>query len=445
MEDRENMEGDRISKVKALKDQYAASLFNLDRENVTCVYVGHKKTKGVDTGVLAVVVGVRVKFPLKELRVEKIIPTHVGIPGESIAPTDVVETGEIFVLSLHPVKPKQTSRTGKVRPAPPGVSVGHYKITAGTFGFVAIEEATGREVPVSNEHVFTALTVDDSTKVGDLILQQGKYDGGTSPENDWARLQKWGGVKPNIDNYYDAAYATPINPKDMVKAFFELKKYPTKWRELQDVGDVVIKDGRSCGVADARVVGIEAQVVVNYGRFIATFYRQILTEKLLIAGDSGSAVLDSKDYTIIIGLGFAGSDTISVINPIKLILEGRAPHERLGLRLPEAMPKKYLPSESDEVQVKIKKVGMAESRLTLSTDKGECYEGDKFTASGKLTDAITGEGIPSREIHLLWNSSEWIGSTDVSGSYSVVLDAPIVPPGEPDLTLRLKSRFNGDA
>lgn len=433
-----------IEGIKSVKEIVADSLFAMDRENVTCVYVGRKKVGGKETDVLAVVVGVKKKRPLSEIPQERLIPKSVSSPFLGPFLTDVVETGEIRILSLLPAKASDVTRTEKLRPAPPGVSVGHYKITAGTFGFVAIEKGTGREVAVSNEHVFTAVTVDNSTRKGDLILQQGKYDGGVSPDNDWARLERWGVISPSKDNYYDCAYAVPINKEDIVKPFFELQKYPTKWKEFDDVGETVIKDGRSCGVATAKVVGIEAQVVVNYGRFVATFYRQILTEAFLIPGDSGSAVLDSTDYSTIVGLGFAGSETISVVNPIRLILEGRAPHETLGLELPPSVPKKYLPSESDVVNVKVRKPGEAPSELTLVTDKAECYEGETVRAYGKLLDAVTKEGIPVRDVFLAWDGNELEAETDASGNYAVSFIAPPVPPGTTELTLAIKAKFLGD-
>ncbi len=47
--------------------------------------------------------------------------------------TDVVEIGEVRLLT----------RTGRVRPAPPGVSIGHPKITAGTFGALVKDADTG--------------------------------------------------------------------------------------------------------------------------------------------------------------------------------------------------------------------------------------------------------------------------------------------------------------
>ena len=430
--------------IKEARDAVANDLFGIDKENVTCVYIGHKRVGGLDTGVPAIVIGLVKKKPLNEVPAGKLIPLSVHFMG-AVFPTDVVETGKIYALGVLPAQASDPSRTQKNRPAPPGVSVGHYKITAGTFGFVAIEKGTGREVAVSNEHVFTAVTVDNSTQKGDLILQQGKYDRGVSPDNDWAKLEKWGGLRVGVANYYDCAYAVPINKADMSKPFYELGKYPTKWKEFDDIGETVIKDGRSCGVATGRVVGIKGQVNVDYGRFVITFFEQILTEAMLIPGDSGSAILDANDYSVLIGLGFAGSNTVSIINPIKFILEGREPHTTLGIELPPSIPKKYLPSESDAASVKVRKVGEAPSAITVKPDKTEYYEGETINVSGKLTDGVTREGIAARDVIVTWDGNEIETSTDVSGNFNVGFTAPPVPSGQTELILTLKSKFLGDA
>jgi len=106
------------------------------------------------------------KLPLIQLREEALIPREVeGIPVDVVA----VE-GEFRALK----KGKQ----GRVRPLKAGVSIGHYKITAGTFGW--LYEKDEEEYLGSNAHVFTP----DPSKPpklfkGDMILSPGPYDGGT--------------------------------------------------------------------------------------------------------------------------------------------------------------------------------------------------------------------------------------------------------------------------
>ena len=83
-------------------------------------------------------------MPLTALAAESVVPKEIdGIP------TDVVEVGKVHSLAglaqaqevEYPDVPL-AQRREKWRPAHPGVSIGHYKITAGTFGAVVIDRRT---------------------------------------------------------------------------------------------------------------------------------------------------------------------------------------------------------------------------------------------------------------------------------------------------------------
>jgi hypothetical protein len=103
-----------ISKIKeASKDNL------LSKQNVVGVGVGYKVQNGAQTGDHAIVVMVTKKLPLLALAPEVVLPKIVE--GVKI---DVIEVGELRALQ---------ARTDRWRPAPGGVSIGHYKITAGTF------------------------------------------------------------------------------------------------------------------------------------------------------------------------------------------------------------------------------------------------------------------------------------------------------------------------
>jgi hypothetical protein len=88
-------------------------------ENIKGVGISEKITSGWLTAQPCVTVYVAAKAPLHEVHPAAQVPKEVhGIV------TDVVEIGEI---DAFPFK-------GRYRPAPGGVSVGHFKITAGTIG-----------------------------------------------------------------------------------------------------------------------------------------------------------------------------------------------------------------------------------------------------------------------------------------------------------------------
>src|SRR5688572_27363628 len=92
----------------------------LGRQNVTATGVGYKMTGGRRTKSLSIVCSVVRKFPASALAAGDVVPATVqGVP------TDVVETGRIRALQAP---------TGRFRPAPGGVSIGHREITAGTLG-----------------------------------------------------------------------------------------------------------------------------------------------------------------------------------------------------------------------------------------------------------------------------------------------------------------------
>ena len=91
------------------------------------------------------------------------------------ADTDVIEVGDVRALA----------RTERMRPVRPGSSIGHYKVTAGTFGAVVYDIKTGEPLILSNNHVLANSTCgkDGRAKIGDPILQPGRHDSGREPHD----------------------------------------------------------------------------------------------------------------------------------------------------------------------------------------------------------------------------------------------------------------------
>ena len=94
-------------------------------------------------------------------------------------PTDVIEVGVLRALQAP---------TDRWRPAPGGVSIGHYRITAGTLGVVVRERTTGDRLILSNNHV---LANSNDALPGDAILQPGPADGGQLDTDLIARLERF--------------------------------------------------------------------------------------------------------------------------------------------------------------------------------------------------------------------------------------------------------------
>jgi hypothetical protein len=80
-----------VQRAQAVKRRHEQEL--LRKANVVAVGVGFKTVGGVQTREVGVVVSVKKKLPLSELKPRDVIPAQI----EDV-PVDVVETGEIRAL-----------------------------------------------------------------------------------------------------------------------------------------------------------------------------------------------------------------------------------------------------------------------------------------------------------------------------------------------------------
>ena len=161
-----------------------AADYILTLPNVVGVGIGNKFSEGLDTGIRCLTVLVERKMQRDDLREEDTVPVFMdGLP------TDVVESGSITANTNNSVAPHM-DRKIKIRPARPGTSIGHYRISAGTFGAIAYDLGTGEPFILSNNHVIANSTdgQDGLSKIGDPILQPGISDGGIEPDDVIATL-----------------------------------------------------------------------------------------------------------------------------------------------------------------------------------------------------------------------------------------------------------------
>lgn len=321
-----------LEEARRIKAKHTALL--LGKKNVVACGVGYKEVGGVRTDELCVIVSVAEKVPRAELAPGALIPQVL----EGIR-TDVQETGMIRALQDH---------TARWRPAPGGVSCGHIDITAGTLGCLVTR---GDQIYIlSNNHV---LANSNQGQPGDPILQPGPHDGGTI-EDQIATLEEFVPINFGTDiptcpiatgiaailnwmarlvgsqhrlqafqenpemNLVDAAIARPISADLVEKRILEIG-------EPQGVGEGVLglkirKSGRTTGLTSGEITQVDATVQVSYGAGkTATFTDQLMAGAMSSGGDSGSAVLDESDR--IIGLLFAGSDSVTIINRIQNVVE----------------------------------------------------------------------------------------------------------------------------
>lgn len=143
----------------------------LAKPNVVGVAVGLKNSVGDPS----VCVLVERKVPVAALTAAETVPKEVdGVK------TDVVEVGYLRAYD---------SPRDRYRPEiPSGISIGHYKITAGTLGTIVTDRLTGEKLLLSNNHV---LANSNDALVGDAILQPGPADGGQNPADLVARLERF--------------------------------------------------------------------------------------------------------------------------------------------------------------------------------------------------------------------------------------------------------------
>lgn len=315
-----------------IKNEHEKALFR--KENVVGVGVG---CSGQSEERIAVFVDI--KKPEEALADRDIIPRHVG--GVR---TDVVEVGELWALGCVPTP--QAVYGDRYQPTPPGVSLGHVDVTAGTFGCVV---ARGKDLLIlSNNHV---LACSNRARRGDAIMQPGSHDGGTYKiaaledfvplhfmdtaiscavvrwiTNTANRFARWMGSSYRLTGYQlakefnrvDAAVAYPILEEDIVPGIKDIG-IPSGIG-LPQIGLPVQKTGRTTGHTQDTIRFIENTVKVRYGLFqSAIFTGQIIAGPMSAGGDSGSVVLDMDRNAI--GLLFAGSSSVSIISPIVDVLD----------------------------------------------------------------------------------------------------------------------------
>lgn len=291
-----------LQKISDVKEAQEDKLLHL--ANVNGVGIGYKNAKGKDADKLCLQVYVEKKVKKADLTSTDMVPSTI-----SEVPTDVVEIGVIEAQAF----------TSRIRPAKPGFSIGHTRITAGTFGCVVRDSCYPCNYYIlSNNHV---LANSNAAARGDAILQPGPADGGTFPRDLIARLARFEPISfgnPARYNLVDAAIASPVRSRDIIAAITNLG-IPNGITEAT-LGMNVIKSGRTTETTAGRVIGIDANVGVNYGPSgVAYFRNQILTTDMSQGGDSGSLLLSRSDR-MATGLLFAGSSTVTVHNNISNVM-----------------------------------------------------------------------------------------------------------------------------
>ncbi|MFW6287225.1 MAG: hypothetical protein ACOC2J_00570 [bacterium] len=328
-----------MNDYRKIIDRHRSSL--LRKMNVVGVGYGIKEKNGERTGEDAVIILVKEKLPERKMKKKDLLPHRIDD-----CQTDVIEIGE---LSFH------TERTGKLRPAQPGISIGHYKISAGTLGAIVRDKKTGSPLILSNNHVLANITngKDNRSKKGDPIIQPGSYDDGNNPDDIIAYLERYVPIhrgegepecqvaiaveklanfiihfirpyynfklfKQGKNNLVDCAVAKPNSDQLINPRILEIGEI--RGLKEAEVDMEVQKSGRTSGLTRGKVVAVDATVNVRMSETeSANFEDQFITTPISKAGDSGSLVLDMDNNAI--GLLFAGSEKATVCNKISNVIQ----------------------------------------------------------------------------------------------------------------------------
>ncbi len=321
-----------IAQARQVKGVHVRDL--LGKRNVVGVGLGYKISQGMNTGDLSLVVSVTHKVAVAALAPEDLVPK--ALDGVK---TDVVETGTLRAFDLGP--------RDRWRPVvPPGVSLGHHRITAGTFG--CLVRRGGERFVLSNNHVLADV---NEGQYGDAVLQPGPSDGGTSDDRiatlaDYVPIDfgtapsecsiaEWAARSLNFVagafgsshqlqatkqtagvNRVDAALARPLT-EDLVSSEILYIGVPVGTSEAT-LGTQVQKTGRTTGHTQGTITQIDATLRIDYAGQSALFAGQLVAGGMSKPGDSGSAVLDMDRR--VVGLLFAGSEVTTIINPIDEVL-----------------------------------------------------------------------------------------------------------------------------
>jgi hypothetical protein len=278
------------------------------RANVMGVATGVKWSNGRPTGEPALLVLVTHKVAPEQLSAADLVPATID--GMQ---TDVLQIGFPIAGGNEPLGVGTQTLARRIRPAEGGYSVGHFSITAGTIatcvydilpGGTITPPAPGVGVPsryyiLSNNHVLA--------NPADRIATLSRFIPITFDPPTPRALH---------NNLVDCAIAA-AEFHDIDREIY-WTGYVRGWRPRANVtvGTVVQKTGRTTNYTLGRITAVNATVDVGYGGGrVARFRDQIITTNISAGGDSGSLVTTVDDVAV--GLLFAGSSTVTILNQIE--------------------------------------------------------------------------------------------------------------------------------
>jgi endonuclease G len=314
--------------------------------NITPIGIGHKVTDGERKPTISIQFTVREKVAEPEA-LEALgtsaVPPSITVGGVEV-PTDVLERH--YEPSFREIaEPVAVQRKVRLDPVVPGLSVGNVHVSAGTIGGVVYDKGDGTPYVLSNWHVLHG----PDGALGDDVVQPGKHDDNRIDRNRLGTL-----VRSHLGVAGDCAVAS-IEDRGFDAAILELEVVPERLGE-PELGDPVVKSGRTTGVTRGLVRRVDTIVKLDYGgkvgeQNIGCFEigpdpdHPAPDEEISRGGDSGSLWLFADadgPTTVMAGLHFGG-ESVDSPDEHALVCLPASVFEKLQISLTQPSPDEVEP------------------------------------------------------------------------------------------------------
>ncbi|MFF0086808.1 DNA/RNA non-specific endonuclease [Streptomyces canus] len=308
---------------------------------MTSVGIGHKIKNGARGKQVALQFTVNSKAEPEALEAlgTTRIPDAITVDGVEV-PTDVIERSyqPHFRVVAEAEKPERKTR---LNPIAPGASVGGVTVTAGTIGCIVFDRADGTPYVLSNWHVLQG----PDGQLGENVVQPGKFDDNRTSRNLLGVLRR-----SHLGPAGDCAVATIDEGRAFDPKILELGVTPQELGE-PDLGDKVIKSGRTTGVTHGVVRRIHTMAKIDYEgdvaeKTIGCFEigpdddHPAADHQISMGGDSGSVWLfkqNGRPSKVIAGLHFGG-ESAGEVDDHALACLSSSVFEKLDITLQQPSP-----------------------------------------------------------------------------------------------------------
>ena len=222
--------------------------------NVSSIGVGYKVVDGTATDQISVQFTVHRKLPIDELAPQGTHALPESIEVEQLAvPTDVLEVSYVPSYVLVP-EAAPSARTKRHDPVVPGVSISNETTSAGTLGAIVYGREDGTAYGLSNWHVLHG----PGSHVGVRTVQPGMFDDNRPGHNSLGEL-----VRSHLGPAGDCAI-TSLDDRRFEPTILELDVVPEEIGD-PELGDKVVKSGRTSGVTYGVVKRVDVLTTLDYG------------------------------------------------------------------------------------------------------------------------------------------------------------------------------------